>query len=87
MSDTQTGGLVLSRYIGQSICIGDDIEVVLLSVNGNQAKIKIIANKDVAVHRREIYEKIQAEKLIAEKKSTFRNRLLAPFSTRRGQHE
>ncbi|WJM94924.1 carbon storage regulator CsrA [Pseudomonas mohnii] len=54
--------LILTRRIGETIRINDDISVTVLSVNGQQVKLGIAAPADVAVHREEIYERIQAEK-------------------------
>lgn len=53
--------LVLTRKLHQSIVIGDGIEVVVLEVRGEQVRLGIKAPKDVAVHRKEIYEQIQHE--------------------------
>jgi carbon storage regulator len=53
--------LVLTRKLHQSIVIGDGIEVVVLEVRGEQVRIGIKAPKDVAVHRKEIYDQIQEE--------------------------
>jgi carbon storage regulator len=50
--------LVLTRKLHQSIIIGDEIEVVVLEVRGEQVRIGIRAPKDVSVHRKEIYEQI-----------------------------
>lgn len=52
--------LVLTRKLHQSIMIGDEIEVVVLEVRGEQVRIGIRAPKDVAVHRKEIYDQIQS---------------------------
>lgn len=54
--------LVLSRSVGETLHIGDDITVTVLGVQGNQARIGIDAPKDVQVHREEIYQLVQAEK-------------------------
>jgi len=53
--------LALTRKKGESIIIGDNVEVVLLSVQGDQAKLGIIAPKSVTIHRKEVYEQIQNE--------------------------
>ena len=53
--------LVLTRKVHQSIFIGDQIEVVVLEVRGEQVRIGIRAPKDVSVHRKEIYEQILEE--------------------------
>lgn len=54
--------LILTRNVGQSIKIGDDISLTVLGVQGNQVRIGIEAPRDVAVHREEIYNRIEAEK-------------------------
>jgi carbon storage regulator CsrA len=54
--------LVLSRNVGETLHIGDDITVTVLGVQGNQARIGIDAPKDIQVHREEIYQVVQAEK-------------------------
>jgi carbon storage regulator len=53
--------LVLTRKVQQSIMIGDDIEVVVLEVRGEQVRLGIRAPKDVTVHRKEIYSQIHEE--------------------------
>jgi carbon storage regulator len=53
--------LVLTRKVHQSIVIGDDVEVVVLEVRGEQVRLGIRAPKDVAVHRKEIYDQILEE--------------------------
>lgn len=57
--------LVLTRKVNQSIVIGDGVEVVVLEVRGEQVRIGIKAPRDVAVHRKEIYEQIQEENVSA----------------------
>lgn len=54
--------LILTRHVGESLIIGDDVVINVLGVKGNQVKIGVNAPKDVAVHREEIYDRIQAEK-------------------------
>ena len=53
--------LILTRRVGESVVIGDDIGVTILGVKGNQVRIGITAPKDVTVHRQEIYERIKSE--------------------------
>ncbi len=57
--------LVLTRKVNQSIMIGDEIEVVVLEVRGEQVRLGIKAPRNVTVHRREIYDAIQQENLRA----------------------
>jgi len=54
--------LILTRKIGESLMIGDGITVTVLAVNGHQVRVGINAPKDVAVHREEVYARVQAEK-------------------------
>lgn len=54
--------LILTRKIGETIRINDDISVTVLGVNGMQVRLGIEAPEGVAVHRQEIYERIQAQK-------------------------
>lgn len=53
--------LILTRKVGESIMIGDSVEVKVLGLRAGQIKIGIEAPKDLKVHREEIYERIQAE--------------------------
>lgn len=54
--------LVLSRRLGETLVIGDDIKVTVLGINGNQVRLGVSAPKEVAVHREEIYRRIQNER-------------------------
>lgn len=53
--------LVLTRKVNQSIIIGDDVEVVVLEVRGEQVRLGIRAPRNVVVHRKEIFDQIQDE--------------------------
>ena len=63
--------LILTRRINEMLNIGDDIEVIVLGINGNQVRIGIDAPRDVPVHREEIYRKIQAEKGVLTKEKVY----------------
>jgi len=53
--------LILTRRVGETLMIGDDVTVTVLGVKGNQVRIGVNAPRDVSVHREEIYERIKNE--------------------------
>ena len=54
--------LILTRRVGETLMVGDEITVTVLGIKGNQIRLGVNAPKDISVHREEIYQKIQVEK-------------------------
>jgi len=54
--------LILTRRVGETLMIGDEVTVTVLGVKGNQVRIGVNAPKDVSVHREEIYDRIRNER-------------------------
>ena len=59
--------LILTRRVGESLKVGDDITITVLGVKGNQVRIGVNAPRDVAVHREEIYIRIQDDDPVSQK--------------------
>jgi len=54
--------LILTRRIGETLMVGDDVAITVLGIKGNQIRLGVDAPKDVSVHREEIYQRIQRER-------------------------
>lgn len=63
--ETEAAMLILTRRVGETLVIGDDVTVTVLGVKGNQVRLGVNAPRDLPVHREEIYERIQQEKRAA----------------------
>lgn len=59
--------LILTRRVGESVMIGEEVSITVLGVKGNQVRLGINAPKSVAVHREEIYERIKREGAMKDK--------------------
>ncbi len=58
--------LILTRRIGETLMVGDEVTVTVLGIKGNQVRIGVNAPGDIAVHRQEVYEKIQKEANVSQ---------------------
>jgi carbon storage regulator len=58
--------LILTRRVGETVVIGNDVTVTVLGVKGNQVRLGVNAPREVAVHREEIYERIKRERASAD---------------------
>ena len=68
--------LILTRRVGETIMIGDDVTITVLGVKGNQVRVGINAPKSIAVHREEIYERIKREHAAEAAEKAERKRVL-----------
>ena len=59
------GGLVLTRHIGQSIMVGDEVEVQVVEIRSGTVRLKFLAPRSVAIHRREVFDAIQSQPRVA----------------------
>ena len=58
--------LILTRRVGESICIGDEVNVTVLGVKGNQVRVGVNAPREVPVHREEVFDRIRREELVED---------------------
>ncbi len=58
--------LILTRRVGETLMIGDDVAVTVLGVKGNQVRIGVKAPRDVSVHREEIYDRIRGDEGVGD---------------------
>ena len=71
--------LVLSRKINQSIVIGDNIEIILVDIRGDQIKLGINAPKTVKIFRKEVYEEVKSQNLEASQSAIEELNILSSF--------
>ena len=81
--------LILTRRVGETLMVGDEVTVTVLGVKGNQVRIGVNAPKEVEVHREEVYARIQQERekehLNSPEGKRGINRIQPPSATRQGE--
>jgi len=77
--------LVLTRKLEESIIIGEDIEIKVLDIRGEQVRLGIIAPQDVGIYRKELYEKIREENIKAKKSKE--EKVIIPLKEKKGGDE
>ena len=77
--------LILTRRVGETVVIGNDVTVTVLGVKGNQVRLGVNAPREVAVHREEIFERIKREQTEEAQRSTADRRRRAPVGRRERQ--
>jgi len=58
--------LILSRRVGEAVTVGNEVTITVLSVKGNQVRLGVQAPKHIAVHRQEVFQRIQMEQTVSE---------------------